>query len=68
MPSVYRKKNEEKKLMLKERFELLKDKVLALQKLFRDSAIKYAGTSLLNKYPEIAGHSYSTMKYATHLY
>ena len=54
MPSIYRKKNDEKKLMLKERFELLKEKVSSLQKLFRDSTIKYAGTSLLNKYPEIA--------------
>lgn len=53
-PSVYRKKQGEEKLMLKQRFKLLKERVSGLQKLFRDSTIKYAGTSLLNKYPEIA--------------
>jgi hypothetical protein len=54
LPSIYRKKLEEKRLMLKERFETLEQKTEALKKLFRDSTIKYAGTSMLNKYPEIA--------------
>ena len=53
-PSIYRKKPDEKRLMLKERFETLQQKTEGLKKLFRDSTIKYAGTSMLNKYPEIA--------------
>jgi hypothetical protein len=52
MPSIFRKKGEEK-LMLKDRFELLHNNVEKLKNLFRESEIKYAGTSLLNKYPEI---------------
>lgn len=54
LPSIYRKKPDEKRLMLKERFDTLQQKTEGLKKLFRDSTIKYAGTSLLNKYPEIA--------------
>lgn len=54
LPSIYRKKPDEKRLMLKERFDTLQLKTEGLKKLFRDSIIKYAGTSLLNKYPEIA--------------
>lgn len=54
MPSIFRKKSGEDKLGLKERFEILNKKSEGLKKLFKDSAIKYAGTSLLNKYPEIA--------------
>lgn len=54
LPSIYRKKPDKKRLMLKERFETLQQKTEGLKKLFRDSTIKYAGTSLLNKYPEIA--------------
>jgi len=53
-PSIYRKKPDEKRLMLKERFVTLLQKTEGLKKLFRDSTIKYAGTSMLNKYPEIA--------------
>lgn len=52
--TIYRKKPDEKRLMLKERFELLTEKVGGLQKIFKESPIKYAGVSLLNKYPEIA--------------
>ena len=54
LPSIYRKKTDEKRLMLKERFETLQKKTEGLKKLFRDSTIKYAGTTMLNKYPEIA--------------
>ncbi len=54
LPSIYRKKQDEKRLMLKERFVTLQQKTEGLKKLFRDSTIKYDGTSLLNKYPEIA--------------
>jgi hypothetical protein len=54
LPSIYRKNPEHKRLMLKERFETLQKKTEGLKKLFRDSTIKYAGTSMLNKYPEIA--------------
>lgn len=53
-PSIYRKKEAEKRLMLKERFDTLQHKTEGLKKLFRESTIKYAGTSMLNKYPEIA--------------
>jgi hypothetical protein len=54
LPSIYRKKPEEKRLTLKERFDTLQQKTEGLKKLFRESTIRYAGTSLLNKYPEIA--------------
>jgi hypothetical protein len=54
LPSIYRKKKGEKRLMLKSGFETLKNKAEELKKLFRESTIKYAGTSMLNKYPEIA--------------
>lgn len=54
LPSIYRKKEDEKKLMLKERFELLNEKVIGLKKVFRESPIRYAGTNLLNKYEEIS--------------
>jgi hypothetical protein len=54
LPSIYRKKPDEKRLMLKERFDTLQLKTEGLKKLFRNSTKKYAGTSLLNKYPEIA--------------
>jgi len=53
MPSIYRTKNSER-LMLKNRFEILNNKVEDLRKIFKDSKIKYAGTNLLNKYPEIS--------------
>ena len=54
LPSIYRKKSDEKRLMLKERFETLRHKTESLKKLFRESTIKYIGTPLINKYPEIA--------------
>lgn len=54
LPSIYRKKPAEKNLMLKESFATLKQMTEGLKKSFKNSDIKYAGTSLLNKYPEIA--------------
>jgi len=54
LPSIFRKKHNENRLMVKERFEKLEIKVYELKKLFRESTIKYAGTLFLNKYPEIA--------------
>jgi hypothetical protein len=54
MPSIYRKKPVEKRLMLKERFEILNEKVIGLKKIFREQTLPLAGTSMLNKYPEIA--------------
>ena len=53
-PSIYRKKPDEKRIMLKERFDLLQHKSDELKKLFKESEVKYAGTNLINKYPEIA--------------
>ena len=53
MPSIYRKKEDER-LMLKDKFNILNDKVIEIKKTFKDSKVKYAGTSMLNKYPEIA--------------
>jgi len=53
MPSIYRKK-QEKRLMLKERFELLNEKVIGLKEIFRKKSFKFIGTTMLNKYPEIA--------------
>ena len=54
LPSIYRKKPGEKRLMLQKRFKTLEQKTERLKKLFQETKIKYAGTSLLNKYPEIA--------------
>jgi hypothetical protein len=54
LPSIYRKKSDENRLMLKDRFKTLQQKTELLKKLFIDSIIKYAGTTMLNKYPEIA--------------
>lgn len=53
-PSIYRKKNGEDRVMLKARFEILNNKVENLKTLFKESKVKYAGTGLINKYPEIA--------------
>lgn len=54
LPSIYRKSNREKRLMLKERFDDLSEKVGSLRTAFRNSTIKYTGTLMLNKYPEIS--------------
>jgi len=54
IPSIYRKKPVEKRLMLKERFSQLDSKVKGLRNLFKESEIKYTGTNMLNKYPEIS--------------
>ncbi len=54
VPSIYRKKPDEKRLMLKERFEILNEKVIGLKRIFREQTFPLAGTSMLNKYPEIA--------------
>lgn len=53
-PSIYRKKKNESKLMLKERFEKLNNNTTRLKELFSNRKVKFAGTSLINKYPEIA--------------
>lgn len=53
LPSIYRRKPTEKKLMLKDNFSKLNVKVEELKKEFRDSTIKLAGTSIIHKYPEI---------------
>lgn len=54
LPSIYRKKKNEKKLMLKDNFEKLRLKSEALKTEFQKSTIKFAGTSIIYKYPEIA--------------
>ena len=54
LPSIYRKKKGEKKLMLKARFIELKEKTEALKKEVQNSKTRIAGTLMLNKYPEIA--------------
>jgi len=54
IPSIFRKKPTEKKLMLKNRFATLNNKVEELKSEMKSSSIKFAGTSLINKYPEIA--------------
>lgn len=54
LPSIYRMKITEKRILLKERFKRLNDKVEELKKLFKSQPKQFAGTSLLNKYPEIA--------------
>lgn len=54
IPSIFRKKTAEKKLMLKDRFATLNNKVEELKSEMKSSSIKFAGTSLINKYPEIA--------------
>jgi len=52
--SIYRKKPDEKRIMLKDRFNVLKSKSDELKRLFKESEVKYAGRDLINKYPEIA--------------
>ena len=54
LPSIYRKKMGEKKISLKERFEILYEKSIKLKSLFRENSFPLAGTSMLYKYPEIA--------------
>lgn len=54
LPSIYRKKPDEKRLMLKERFEMLEEKVIKLKQVFKEQVLQLAGTTMLNKYPEIA--------------
>jgi hypothetical protein len=54
MSSIFRKKDEDKRLMLKERFEILDQKVDGLKSVFKKQTLPLAGTSLLSKYPEIA--------------
>lgn len=53
LPSIYRKGKGESRLLLKERFKQLADCVQQLRTQFADQKIKLAGTSLINKYPEI---------------
>lgn len=53
LPTIYRKKPEQPRLELKERFSQLTESVDQLRKLFAEREIKLAGTSLINKYPEI---------------
>lgn len=54
LPSIYRDKKDEKRLLLKKRFKLLNHKTEKLRLNFRDYKIKMAGTRSLNQYPEIA--------------
>jgi hypothetical protein len=54
LPTIYRKKLGEKRLMLKDRFELLGNKVQILKQVFKGQKLQFAGTTMLNKYPEIA--------------
>lgn len=53
LPSIYRKKPGETRLMLKDRFHVLEDKVSGLKQIFKDQTLPLAGTTMLNKYPEI---------------
>lgn len=53
LPSIYRKK-EDKNIDLKNRFEILNNKVKDLRKHLNEKRVKFAGTPLINKYPEIA--------------
>lgn len=52
LPSIYRRKPDESKLFIKKNFIVLKETTDKLKNAF--SQHKFAGTSLLNKYPEIA--------------
>jgi len=54
LPSIYRKRNNEKRLMLREKFITLNENVLSLRKLFSEEKLPLTGTSLLNRYPEIS--------------
>jgi hypothetical protein len=54
LPSIYRKDKSDKILQLKDRFKNLGNAVETLKKLFSEREVKLAGTSLINKYPEIA--------------
>lgn len=53
LPSIYRKGDSETKLLLKERFRQLTNCVHDLRARFAEEEIKLAGTTLINKYPEI---------------
>lgn len=53
LPTIYRKKEGER-LMLKEKFALLEQKVDDIKRLFSESEVRYEGISMLKKYPEIA--------------
>ena len=54
MPSIYRKKAEETKLPLKENFKILAEYSAALIEKLNEREKRLAGTTMLNKYPEIA--------------
>lgn len=53
MPSIYRF-NADERNNLKQRFGNLEKKVDELRHLFNSRAVKFVGTQLINKYPEIA--------------
>lgn len=53
LPIIYRKSDDKKILDLKNRFEVLKHRSQELVSAFNKSKIKFAGTTLINKYPEI---------------
>ena len=53
LASIFRKKPSESRLLLKERFEELRDYVEELRKAFNLRTTKLAGTHLLNKYEEV---------------
>ena len=54
LPSIYRKRHIDKRLMIKDRFNYLDEKVKGLKQIFKEQTLPLAGTSMLNKYPEIA--------------
>lgn len=53
-PSIFRKNRDNKPRKIKERFEILKLKSEELLEMFKKEKIKFAGTRMVNSYPEIA--------------
>lgn len=53
-PSIFRENKDKKPRLLKRRFEILKRKSEELLKVFKEAKIQFAGTRMVNSYPEIA--------------
>lgn len=54
LPTIYRQKSGEKKRNLQLRFELLKQKSDELIKILNSEKVRFAGTRLVERYPEIS--------------
>ncbi len=53
LPSIFRENKDKKPRQLKGRFDILKQKSEELIKVFRSAKIPFAGTRMVNSYPEI---------------